>query len=645
VGPALPTISVPPESIETQLERILRSGTFAKAERLSDFLRYVVRESLAGRADQLKEYTIALDVFGRPSSFDPHRDSVVRVAARSLRTKLHDYYDGDGREDPVVIELPKGGYEPVFRERESPALATASTTDGASPSSPSPTEQAVSGVRSDVRPPWRRYAIVVAAVVAIVSCVAGLAYWAWRSRPLKPIVLAVLPFDIPASTEDEQVFAEGLVDELTMRLAGIDGVQVMAHTTSRLVKAAKDPVAEAARLGIDAVVDGGVNRAASTVRITVQVVDSSSRLHLFSDRYDRQAQEGFLVQDEIAFNIATALQTKLGLSGATRPRAPANPEAVRLYWTGRFIRRQARPDAMPRSAELFEQATALDPRYADAWAALADVYEMMGYHQTSGRTTDAHVALARAAAGKALALDNRSVEALSALAHLAFYFDRDWPAAERTFRQALKLNPSSSKTRQRYASGLLTRGRFDEAIEHSRAARMLDPLSMTISNDLGVMYYIAGRYDDAQAASMQVLAADPKFAPAHALIGLCLGAQGKPTAAIAEIQKAIDLTERFSYLLGHLGRAYARSGNRTAALDVLKELTTAPDQSAVSNIHVAYILAALGERERAIDALERGVARYDADAIYIGVDPALAELREDPRYLRLLERLRLPNVK
>ncbi|HEY3384175.1 MAG TPA: tetratricopeptide repeat protein [Vicinamibacterales bacterium] len=617
----------PNTAITEQLERVLASDTFEKAQRLSEFLRFLVRESVEGRAGLLKEYTIALEVFERPSSFDPRVDSVVRVAARSLRVKLRDYYDTQGRADPILIDLPKGGYAPVFHHRV-PAGS------GASPPY----------VSTSTVITRRRVLVTAAIVLACTALVAVLVRFSGGTRQAE-FVIAVLPFDSMSQAPDDAVFSEGLVDELTIRLANLEGVRVMARTSSRLLKAARDPLAEARKYRVDALVEGSVTRAGGVVRISAKLVGSANGYQLWSERYDRVARDSFLVQDEIALNISRALQSRVSPPTVATSRAPLNPEAIRLYWTGRYMRRQVRPDAMPRSAELFEESVKVDPKYADAWAALADTNAMLAYHQTSGSAPEDFIRRAKFASARALELDGKSAEALVAQATVELYFDRNWDAADRTFQRALRLNPSYYKTRQRYATALISRGRFDEAIQHARTAIELDPLSVGISNDLGVILYIGGRCDESIELARQALTADPSFSPAHALLGCCYSSRGRWTESIPEFQRAISMSERFSYLIGHLGHDYARSGNHAEANALLRELTDSPDQSAVSYAHVAYILSGLREHDRAIDALEKAVKRYDADVAYMGVDPALDELRAQPRFIHLLETIGLPNLR
>lgn len=617
---------IPAAAVRAQLERIIGSPAFERSERLSQFLRYTVEQVLAGRGDLLKEYTIALEVFGRPPSFDPRVDSVVRVAARSVRAKLVEFYETLGRTDVLLIDLPKGGYVPTFQQRDHLPL------DASAP--------AASGRHRASR--WR---LAWAGALLLTGAAAALWFTVGPGSRPRTMTVAVLPFDSVNQAPEDSAFSEGLVDELTTRLAKVEGFRVMAGTSSRLLKAARDPIEEARKYHVDALVEGSVARAGGMVRISARVTSTENRYQLWSESYDRDTRDSFLLQDEIAYRVSRALQAKVRPAGEPAPSRRLDPEAVRLYWMGRSVRRQARPDSMTRSAELFSEAVRMDPGYADAWAALADVYAVMAYHQTSGSSPEEQIRRSREAAARALALDPASVEALVARAFVQSYFERNWGAAERGFREALRLNPSDSKTRQRFGTALMSRGRFDEAIEQSRQSIVLDPLSVGISNDLGVVLYVAGRCDEAMRGAREALAADPSFAPAHALLGCCHSSAGRWNEAIAEFERAVSLTERFSYLIGHLGYNHGRAGHGAEARALLKELTESPDQGSVSYVHVAYILAGLGERARAIDALERAVARHDADVVYMGVDPTLDPLRGDPRFLALLERAGLVNVR
>jgi tetratricopeptide (TPR) repeat protein len=247
------------------------------------------------------------------------------------------------------------------------------------------------------------------------------------------------------------------------------------------------------------------------------------------------------------------------------------------------------------------------------------------------------LAKARSAGGKALQLDPASAETLASLAVLSYAFDHDWAGAERNFERALALNPSLARGHLQYALGLVTRARFDAAIAHIREARVLDPLSYAIGNDLALALECAGRYDEAIASARQTLRNDPKFVYAHVPLGVSLAMKGDFTAAGGEFQQAIQTLGRGGWILGPMGYALARAGRKGEAANIAREIESA-DGSPVS---FAYVYAALGDRPRALDALERAYAQRIVDLNFMAVDPMLASLRAEPRFLTLKRRMGL----
>ncbi len=618
-GPALELVASP-SSVREQLRKILASESFSHTDRLARFFQFVVEETLSGDGEALKEYRVALEVFDRPASFDPKTDSVVRVAARQLRSKLREYYEGPGKDDAVLIDLPKGRYVPSFAFRmkqDSPAGPPSSVS------------------RS------RFYFRLASAVVLCAAALCGAVYFIRKtagSRDARSMTVAVLPFDNYSTEPDNAVFCDGLVEELTTRLANLESFRVLARASSSKFKSEQDPIVLARKLRVDALIEGSVSRSGNKLRVSAQLIDTTDGYHLWSESYERVAEDAFGVQDEIVSNIVKALRTRTNASQAASLHRPPNPEAVRFYWLGRYTRRQRTPDALHKSAGYLEESVRLDPNYPQAWAGLADVYATMGFHETSGASPTEYVAKARAAASKALELDANLAEAYATQASLSFYYDTDWPRAEREYLHALRLNPSYARAHYSYALGLASRARLDEAVRESRRALELDPLSYTVGNDVGVIYYVARRYEEAIECGRQTLAADSTYAAAHALLGCCYSAKGNYPGAVDEFQKAIAGSERYSYLLGHLGRNLALSGRGGVAQELLEELINAPDKSSVSFVHVAYIHDALKQPDRALDCLEKAIDRHDADVVFMRVDPTLDGLRGSPRFGALLRK-------
>jgi tetratricopeptide (TPR) repeat protein len=282
-----------------------------------------------------------------------------------------------------------------------------------------------------------------------------------------------------------------------------------------------------------------------------------------------------------------------------------------------------------------EEAARADPQYAPAYAGLATAYSTMAFHLEGG--IDDLLAKARSAGGRALQLDPASAEALASLAVLRYAFDHDWASAERDFERALELNPSYARGHLQYAMGLVSRARFDAAIAHFRAARVLDPLSYAIGNDLAVALECAGRYDGSIASARQTLRSDPKYVYAHVPLGIDLAMQGHSTAAIAEFELAIQTLGRGAWILGPLGYTLARAGRKVEAAKIAGEIESADGPG----VQLAHVYAGLGDKPRALDALERAYAQRIVDLNFMAVDPLLASLRSEPRFLALKRRMGL----
>jgi TolB-like protein/Flp pilus assembly protein TadD len=605
--------AAPAEQVRAELERILASQAFKNAERLKRFLRFVVEEALREPDGLLKEHRVAMQVFDRPESFDPRADSVVRIAARQLRFKLRDYYEAEGRGDELRIELPKGSYVPVFSLREAAPAVTHRT--------------------------WRAW--LLAAVGAL--AVTGAVFLLVRSRLTPPITaVAVLPFRTLGNDAELQHLSEGLVDELTGELSKRAGLRVLARTSASRFQGAQDVGAIGRQARVGALVEGSIRRDGPGLRVSAQLIGTADGYHLWSQTQTFPPERIPEAVQSIAASMARAL---LGRNAGAVPAAPArlvDAAALRLYWKGRYLRRQRSVEAMRESAECFEQAAAKDPQFAAAWAALADVHAAMSFHQIGGENSEEAIAQARAALDKAMQSDSTVAQAYGTRGFIRFFHDWDWNGAEQDFRRALTLNPSYAKVHSTYALLLLARNRMAEALGESRAARDLDPLSYVVSVELGVALYIARRYGESMRFARETLAVDNSFTPARALLGMGLSATGKYEDGIKELEAAARGSERYSYLVGRMGYAHARLGHRREAEKLIAELTASPEPSSVSLVHVAYIYTGLNQKSRALDLLEQACVRRDADACFIGVEPVLEPLRSEPRFAALLTRYAMP---
>ena len=616
VAPApLPQAEAPPlepAAIRGELGKVLASPEFNGAARLCEFLSFVVEESLKG-SDSIKETAIALEVFNRRASFDPSGDSVVRVAAHGLRNRLRDYYLGSGKRDQVVIEIPKGTYAPVFRRVPS------------------------AGAAAPPRPgmPWKTIAIA-ASILALLSAAA----WWLLPGARNPFdrSIAVLPIANLGEPEADRL-CQGMTEDLTTELARLPQLRVIARSSATQFRAQGEDLREVAkRLGVATVLEGAVRRHGNNVRFTAQLIDARTRYNLWSETYDRDAADLFAAEAEVIPRIAAGAAWRLGVRDLA-PIAPAHvplPRARELFWQARYLRSESlNLEAWGQAQTLLERAVQIDPRYVEAYSSLATVAVTRAFHRLG--SFEELTAQVRNAANRALQFDERNVGAQLTLAELEWLQARDWPAAERHFRRILELNPSASSAHHWFATGLWSRGAFDQALAQLDAATALDPLPFVVSNDRATLLYCARRYDQAIARARQVLNVDPKFYWAHLTIGDCLVAMGRLNEAIAEFRFIPE--DRKTAVAGALGHALALTGHRTEALDLLRLLQANPDAYGDARISSAYIRLGLGDRSAALASLEDSFAHYETDANFIAVNPVLDPLRDEPRFRALLQKL------
>jgi TolB-like protein/tetratricopeptide (TPR) repeat protein len=459
------------------------------------------------------------------------------------------------------------------------------------------------------------------------------------SLPEKSI--AVLPFDNLSRDPDNAYFAEGVQDEILTRLAKVADLKVISRTSTQRFKSAPSDLRDIAKqLGVMNIVEGSVQKASDQVRVNVQLINAMTDTHLWADTYDRKLTDIFAVETEIAKTITDTLQAKLTGSEqhAIAARPTKNTEAHQLYLKGRFFWNKRTGNDLKKSIDYFQQAIAADPNYALAYAGVADGYVWLpGY--TAGTPRDSYPK-AKAAAKKALELDDTLAEARTSLAIAIWLYDFDSSQANREFQRAIELNPNYAIAHQQYGNITLSAlGRFDDAIAEGKRAVELDPLSLVINTDLGSNYCYARRYDEAIAQLRKILEMDAGFYIAHVVLGQALDAKGARDAAIVEYQKARALNDDPS-VLGVLARAYGLSGNKLEAEKILDQLKELSKQRYVAAYSFALVYLGLGDKEQALRWLEQSYQdRAGSDIGYIRVDPLLDPLRGDPRFEALAEKI------
>lgn len=455
--------------------------------------------------------------------------------------------------------------------------------------------------------------------------------------------LAVLPFAPLGPDEADRVFGFGMADALIMRLGNIR--QAIVRPTSavrRYLGIAADPVAAGRELQVDLVLEGSVQRCDDRIRVTVQLVSVTEGASLWGARFDEKMTDIFAVQDSIAERLAAALVPRLTEDEHRRLTAhgTADLEAHQAYVKGRYYLARRTDEALRKAIAQFEHAIARDPGYALAYAGVADCHTILG---SAGYEARAHGAIepARAAALKAVELDDGLAEAHTALALVRFRLDWRWLDAEGEFTRAIELNPGSAAAHHFFALYLAAMGRSVEALAAIRRAQALDPLSLIISAAAGRVLHFARAYDEAIDQYRATLDLDADFPDAHMNLGMTYVEVGRAGEGIRELQRASDLSGRRSLMLSVLGYTYAVSGQDAEAQRCIDELQPAAERGDVSAMLMTYPYAGLGDADRAFEWLERALEERSGLLIYLKVEPMFDRLRGDPRFTTLMRRLRL----
>ena len=456
--------------------------------------------------------------------------------------------------------------------------------------------------------------------------------------------IAVLPFENLSEEKGNAYFAEGVQDEILTRLAKIADLKVISRTSTQRFKSSPDNLPQIAKqLGVANILEGSVQKAADQVRVNVQLINAASDAHLWAESFDRKLTDIFAVESDIATTIAETLQAKLSGSEKTAiaKRPTANTEAYELYLKGRFFWNKRTGADLRTAIEYFNQALGKDPGYALAYAGLADSYGLLDEY--GGASPADSFPQAKAAAKKALELDDTLAEAHTSLALVLEYYDFDFEQSLKEFERAIQLNPNYATAHQWLADGpLLALGQFDRAIAEGRRAVELDPLSLVINEDLGGDYFIARRYDEAIIQLRKTIEMDPRLYYAHKDLGQVWQLKGQLNEAIAEYRKAVELSDD-PFVLGTLGQAYVRAGQREEAQKILARLTEEAKSRYVHAYSFALMFIALGDKDPAMEAMERAYRdRAGSDIALIKVDPMLDDLRGNPRFEALVQKVFAP---
>lgn len=490
--------------------------------------------------------------------------------------------------------------------------------------------------------------IAPVALLATVLLLLGLNVDNWRDRLLGhemvPRIqsLAVLPLANLSHDPQQEYFADGMTEELITNLEKISALRVISRNSVMQYKGENKPTPEIAReLSVDAVVEGSVLRSGNRVRISAQLVQADPEKNLWAESYERDLSDVLGLQREVAQDIADEIQIKLSPQETSRLQAarPVKADAYEAYLKGRYFWNKRDREGVTKGLQYFQQAIALDPDYALAYAGVADSYivdgdnEWLPPYESFPKAKDAAI--------KALEIDDTLAEAHTSLA-CTMEFDWDWMGADNTYKKALALNPGYATAHEWYSSLLSVTGRHEEAIAEAKRAAELDPLSPTINTNMAKIYYVARQYEEARQTLEGIGDVSPDFFWVQYFLGLIAGQEHKFEESVAEIKKSDDLSHGGDRTKATLGYAYALAGNKEAAQTILNELKAQSESRYVSPYLLALPCVVLN-KEEAFHWLEEAFKQRKIQLPWIGVDPLFDPLRSDPRFHSLLQRMALPN--
>jgi TolB-like protein/tetratricopeptide (TPR) repeat protein len=569
------------------------------------------------QGDSVGEHRYILTISGRGYRF---------VAAVKEASELH--------LSPVEpFPLSKAGEPPADPQRE-PTRAEAKATSLPAEVAPLPRQGKLS-----------RKALAAALLLLAGMGVLGYVLFRAKARHPPPTTgfnsIAVLPFKVIGGSEADEYLGIGMADGLITRLGSIKPIRV--RPTSAVLKYARreaDPVAAGHELNVEAVLEGGIRKAGDTIRVTVQLVSVESGTPVWGEKFDEKAADVFTLEDRVSSRVADAL--RLSLTGEQKKRLAgrhtANMDAYEAYLKGRYFALKGMPEEVKKSLPYFQQAIGIDPNYALAYAGLADAYSALGNVRVGAFPPSEVMPQAKAAALKALALDDSLAGAHASLAIVKMRYEWDWPGAEEELKRALAIDPDDAMIRHWYANYLSGMGRPEEALQEIERAIELDPFAVMTIAAVGMIHYHARQYDQAISECRKAVEMDPSNGYARGYLGCAYQQMGKDEEAIKEIETVARMYPDAS--LQALGYVYATTGRRDDALKILEQMKERRKQKYYPPYYLAVIYTGLGDQEQALEWLEKAFQERSGALLYLNVEPRFASLRSNQRFRGLLRRMK-----
>ncbi len=541
-------------------------------------------------------------------------DHSLNAAVKRLREAL-----GDSADSPRFVEtLPRHGYRLIAPLERLEAASAAPALGGR-------------------RPFIRHAAWALAAALALVLGLAASGAWrglVGRVRPVRIRALAVLPLQNLSGNPEQDYFVDGMTEALLTELGKVPSLRVVSRQSVMQYKGTSKTVPQIAReLDVDALVEGSALRSGSRIRVSVQLILAVPERHLWAESYERDLTDVIALQREVAGAIVGEIAGTVAVQdkASVAPR-PVDPAAYEAYLRGRENLHRW-PNGLGTAIRFFQQAIEKDPGYAPAYGSLALCYAFLGY----GRPPAEAFAKARAAATRALEIDETQSDAHAALGFVHLNYDWDWAAAERELRRAIELDPNNPDARGRHATYLVTMSRFDEAIGEARRAQALDPLSPNTNLHVGWISMMARRYDEAIAQFEKTLALDPDYRVARNFLMWTYTFKGAYAEALAGYEKLPDdgADPMRAYLYGVMGR-------RREALRVIENIEAQARQAYVDPYFLATAYAGLADRDNVTRQLTLAYERRSAQLPQADVEPCFDSIRSDPRFQDLVARMGFP---
>ena len=557
-----------------------------------------------------------------------HSIKDIAIELKELRRELKPRLEATGSSATTDLEPARQTIDDI---------ATSSTT-------PSSAEYIFSSIN--------RHKVIAAliAVVLLIALAAGVigtrAFLSGRKTESPLDSIAVLPFENQNHEPDTEYLSDGLTESIINSLTQIPNLKVIARGSAFRYKGhTADPMTAGHELGVRAVLTGRLLQRGDSLVVSAELMDILDNKQLWGEQYERKVSDLLTMQREIAAEISNSLRLKLSGPEQSRitKRYTDNPEAYQLYLKGRFYWNKRTEEAVKKALDYFQQAIDKDPTYALAYTGIADCYSLETLHIDVGSLSPSEAGpKARAAAMKALQMDDSLAEAHTSLAFVKLNFDWDWPGAEAEFKRAIQLNPNFPNGHHWYSHYLMAMGRTQESLAESKRALELDPLGIILNVHLGWHYNNAHQYDLAIEQINKALEMDPNFGIAYWYLGLAYEQEGKYPEAENALRKGMDQLRDNTALAGDLGHLYAVSGRKDQALKVIEELKALSHRKYVSSYNIALIYVALDEIDQAFVWLEKAYQERSDLMVYLKVDARLDKLRSDPRFKDLIKRLSLP---